>query len=219
MRLTSIVRTGVAVFVFISARVASMKNPTARPPLSSSRIAVRQATADEAHPLLTDMINAAFRHYIEQFAKDLTADRVTKDGKEVMTLMETPDNVFLVAEETNGDDNSKSLVGCVHVCWSGVTDSGDEDVDAHFGMLSVPKECSGRGIGKLLVSAAEERCRNELRRSNINMEISVVSFFPELFKWYEAQGYRKKRTMPFPYPELVRDGCDFQLQLMAKTIP
>ncbi|CAM9677481.1 unnamed protein product [Ectocarpus sp. 6 AP-2014] len=111
------------------------------------------------------------------------------------------------------------MVGCVHVCWSGVTDSGDEDVDAHFGMLSVPKECSGRGIGRLLVSAAEERCRNELRRSNINMEISVVSFFPELFGWYEAQGYRKKRTMPFPYPELVRDGCDFQLQLMTKTIP
>lgn len=79
---------------------------------------------------------------------------ILRVGPTVVTLMETPDNVFLVAEETNGDDNSKSLVGCVHVCWSGVTDSGDEDVDAHFGMLSVPKECSGRGIGRLLVSAA-----------------------------------------------------------------
>lgn len=68
-------------------------------------------------------------------------------------MMETPCNAFLVAEEVNADA-SKSVVGCVHVCWSGESDSKDGDVDAHFGMLSVPKECSGRGIGKLLVSAA-----------------------------------------------------------------
>lgn len=71
----------------------------------------------------------------------------------VVTLMKKPCNTFLVAEETK-DDDSKSVVGCVHVCWSGETDSDDGDVDAHFGMLSVAKGCSGRGIGKLLVSAA-----------------------------------------------------------------
>lgn len=66
---------------------------------------------------------------------------------------------------------------------------------------------------------AEERCRKELGRENIVVEISVVSFLPHLFGWYESQGYRKKRTMPFPVPELIRDGCDFELQLMTKTIP
>jgi len=204
-------------------------------------------------------------------------------------MMETPCNAFLVAEETKGD-GSKSVVGCVHCCWSGPQiEDKDGDADAHFGMLSVPKECSGRGIGKLLVSAAgvcvsvcecveeeqstrscasdyhvkrsstkpprvthtsldvlpsrdrthlrsrllcrcslsrhpipavraEERCRKELRRKDIVVEISVVSFFPELFAWYEAQGYRRKRSIPFPVPELVRDGCAFELQLMTKTI-
>lgn len=68
-------------------------------------------------------------------------------------MMETPCNAFLVAEEVN-DDASKSVVGCVQVSWSGETISKDRDVDAQFGMLSVPKGCSGRGIGKLLVSAA-----------------------------------------------------------------
>jgi len=65
---------------------------------------------------------------------------------------------------------------------------------------------------------AEERCRKELSRENIVVEISVVSFLPELFAWYEAQGYRRKRSIPFPVPELVRDGCAFELQLMTKTI-
>eukprot|EP00752_Nemacystus_decipiens_P005359 g4860.t1 len=133
-------------------------------------------------------------------------------------MMETPCNAFLVAEEVTADA-SKTVVGCVHVCWSGESYTKDGKVDAQFGMLSVPKEFSGRGIGKLLVSAAEERCRKELGRENIVVEISVASFFPELFGWYEAQGYRKEKSIPFPVPELIRDGCIFELQLMTKTIP
>lgn len=71
----------------------------------------------------------------------------------------------------------------------------------------------------IVLRGAEERCRKELGRKNVVVEISVVSFFPELFRWYEAQGYRKKRLIPFPVPELIRDGCGFELQLMTKTIP
>lgn len=51
------------------------------------------------------------------------------------------------------------------------------------------------------------------------MEISIAGFFPELMGWYETQGYRKKRSIPFPVPELVREGCEFELELMIKTIP
>lgn len=51
------------------------------------------------------------------------------------------------------------------------------------------------------------------------VEISVASFFPELFGWYEAQGYQKRKSIPFPRPELIRDGCGFDLQMMTKTIP
>lgn len=49
----------------------------------SAGISIRQAVAEEAHPLLTNMINDAFRHYHAEYAKDLeTAKRVTSDGKE-----------------------------------------------------------------------------------------------------------------------------------------
>lgn len=78
-------------------------------------------------------------------------------GQTVAELMETPCNAFLVAEEANADGTLR-IVGCVHVSWSGKTDSKDPGVDAHFGMLSVPKEYSKRGIGKLLVSSAGEEC-------------------------------------------------------------
>lgn len=69
-----------------------------------------------------------------------------------------------------------------------------------------------------VLGRAEERCRKELSRENIVVEISVVTFFPKLFGWYEAQGYKRTRTIPFPLPELVREGYEFELQLMTKTI-
>lgn len=81
--------------------------------------------------------------------------------------------------------------------------------------------CSADVVSRfvLLLRCAEERCREELRREDIVVEISVVSFFPELFGWYEAQGYRRTKAIPFPVPELIRDGCSFELQLMTKKIP
>ncbi|CAM9692457.1 unnamed protein product, partial [Ectocarpus sp. 13 AM-2016] len=90
-----------------------MKNPTAPPPLSS-RIAVRQATSDEAHPLLTDMINAAFKHYNELFAKDLAADRVTKDGKQdhALRIQQLTGDLFAWNRYATGPP---VIVGSLHV--------------------------------------------------------------------------------------------------------
>ena len=69
------------------------------------------------------------------------------------SLVKKPCSSFLVAEEAN-DDGLVEVAGCVHVTWSGTTDSKQPGVDAHFGILSVPKQHAGRGIGRILVSAA-----------------------------------------------------------------
>lgn len=70
--------------------------------------------------------------------------------------MEQPCTAFLVAEEKNMD-GSFVMVGCVQTTWSGKTISKNPTVDAYFGMLSVPKRYSGRGIGTLLATAAGEQ--------------------------------------------------------------
>ena len=68
--------------------------------------------------------------------------------------MEQPCNAILVAEETNVGDGSSVTVGCVQVDWTGTTICKGTSVDARFGLLSVPKRYSGRGVGTLLISAA-----------------------------------------------------------------
>ncbi len=60
-------------------RLSTMSSPTPAPP----GLSIRQATADEAHPLLTNMINEAFKPYHVRYAKDLeNAERVSSDGKQ-----------------------------------------------------------------------------------------------------------------------------------------
>lgn len=85
--------------------------------------------------------------------------------------MNEPCSTFLVAEETFPGGTVRT-VGCVHVDWPGkgveeirekkslanagaIEESASRaKVDAHFGMLCVPKEFGGRGIGALLVTSA-----------------------------------------------------------------
>lgn len=57
-----------------------MSSPT---PQAPQGISIRQATAEEAHPLLTNMINEAFQPYHARYAKDMeNAERVSSDGKQ-----------------------------------------------------------------------------------------------------------------------------------------
>lgn len=84
----SLARIGAAVFGVTAASCKEVQPPRSMspPPGPSPQpagISIRQAVAEEAHPLLTNMINDAFRHYHARYAKDLeTAERVTSDGKQ-----------------------------------------------------------------------------------------------------------------------------------------
>ena len=51
------------------------------------------------------------------------------------------------------------------------------------------------------------------------MEISVHDIETDLCKWYERQGYKKEKLIPYPRPEEVREGVDVTMQIMKKTIP
>lgn len=178
-------------------------------------ISLRRATLKDAASL-TSVINEAYDHHKILFTRAGTS-RVAPDGTEVASLLQLPCSTFLVAEEANSD-GSLEMVGCVQVTWSGTTDSKQPGVDAHFGTLSVRNKCAGRGIGKFLVSAAEECCRKELGRPKIVVEITVVSIMPDLFAWYKAQGYEMGIVIPFTMDNYVREECDVGLQLMTKTL-
>ena len=74
----------------------------------------------------------------------------TAGGERLLTIMETANNTLLVAA-----NQASEVVGLIQVYWEHETTV--TGACGHFGMLSVAKSHEKRGIGKMLVTAAERR--------------------------------------------------------------
>lgn len=125
-------------------------------------------------PSLATLINAAFA-----VEKDIIAgDRTSAD--ELASLLAS--GKILIAEE------DARIVGCVYLELEG-------DEAAYFGLLAIAPELQGRGLGRLLVQAAEDWARRERRRE---MTLKIIDQRPELLAYYERLGYRAVAEEPFP---------------------
>ena len=136
-------------------------------------IRIRQASDGDVEEL-TKLINAAF--VVEQIAFD--GNRVDDLG--VRAYMSG--GTFLMAEDSGG------AAGCVYV-------ETRED-RSYLGLLSVQPARQGTGIGRQLVTTAENFARQSGARV---MDLRVISARgDELLPFYRRLGYEFVRTEPFP---------------------
>jgi GNAT superfamily N-acetyltransferase len=71
------------------------------------------------------------------------------------------------------------------------------DDECYLGMLTVKPTLQAKGLGRILLEAAETRAREWGAR---RMSLTVVHVRDTLMAWYERRGYgRTKETKPFPY--------------------
>jgi GNAT superfamily N-acetyltransferase len=124
---------------------------------------IREATEADIS-VLVPLVNRAFE--IEKFFSG--ADRT--DAEEMLLMMS--DGTFLLSEDGDGP------LGCVYVKINGAA--------GYFGMLAVDPRRQKRGMGAVLIAAAEDFARN---RGCSAMEITVVNIRPELFPYYRKLGY------------------------------
>lgn len=153
-----------------------------------TRLSLRVAGPNDAEAVAR-LINAAYR--VERFFVD--GDRTSPD--EVLRLLRA--GTFLVAQDQDG-----APVGCVYVETRGSR--------GYFGLLAVDPGRQGRGIGRRLVSAAEERCRSA---GCAHMDLQVVDLRAELPPLYRALGYAETGTAPFTGPSRI--PCRFILMSKA----
>ncbi len=146
-------------------------------------VRVRDATTDDA-TAIAGLVNQAF--LVERFFVD--GDRT--NPAEISRLLEK--GTFLLAEVEG------RLVACVYVELRG--DRG------YFGMLSVDPSRQGEGLGRLLIDAAEDRCRSRGCRV---MEIHVVDVREELPPFYRRLGYVEAGEEPFTEHERTRIPARF----------
>jgi ribosomal protein S18 acetylase RimI-like enzyme len=141
-------------------------------------------------PFLNKLLNSAYRG--ESSKKGWTTEAFLIAGEtrtseaDLQEIMNTPGAVFLKCVAGNGQ-----ICGCL--C---LRRYGDR---IHLGMFAVSPLLQGTGLGKRLLSAAEEYTRFNRCRS---IFMSVITVRDELIAWYMRHGYADTGERK----EFVEDG-------------
>jgi len=149
----------------------------------AQEIRFRVADASDADSVAR-LINAAF--VVERPIFD--GDRTSAEG--VRALLERA--TFLVVEDSMG------LAGCVYVELR--SDRG------YIGLLSVEPARQGSGLGRKLMQAAEEFCREANR---VAVDLRVVSARAPLPAFYRHLGYVETHTSDLPADVHPKVPCHF----------
>jgi len=169
---------------------------------------IRTATSADL-PALLDLVHRAYRGDSARTGWTHEADLLDgqrTDAEALGAMLSDRLQRVLVAEE------GARLMGCVQV-----RDQGDV---AYLGMLSVDPALQARGLGKLLIDAAEATARDAFRSKR--MEMTVIEQRAELIAYYERRGYaRTSETRPFPLDD-PRFGLprrrDLRFVVLAKRL-
>lgn len=154
---------------------------------------IREARPDEA-ALIAGIINRAYQ--VEAFFK--IGDRT--DASEIREAF--ANDTFLVLESAG------EVIASVRLAAHGG--------EGHFSMLSVEPAHKGRGLGPVLVAAAE---RWALERGCHEMTLEVVNLRTELFPWYRKLGYEVCGEQPWPEDSLERISRPAHFVFMRKDLP
>jgi len=152
---------------------------------------IRRAVESDAGTL-THLINAAFA--VEQFFIDSDRISLAQVGEYFQT------GAFLVAE------NDGEMAACIYVELRGER--------GYFGLLSVDPIRQRSGLGRRLIAAAEEFCRNAGCRF---MDMRIVNLREELPAYYTKLGYAETGISPFPPEVETKLPCHFVE--MTKVLP
>ena len=107
---------------------------------------------------------------------DLFIGNKRTDEETVTRLLNKPGNVFLKYLNDEG-----RMQGCVLL--------SKKENRLYLGMFSVSPAAQGKGIGKKLLTAADDRAR---KQGCTSIFMTVITVRQELIAWYERNGYQKK---------------------------
>lgn len=162
---------------------------------------VRASASDV--PAVVALINAAYD--VVELGSTGTAFKTTQrllPGDVPDFASDVEAGLVLLARE---DGPSGRILGAIHSAVNGA--------HAHFGPLAVALDAQGRGVGRALITAAENAAA---AAGATEMRIEVVDCRTDALPSYERAGYVRTGTGPFPRPERCSRPVSFIL--MAKPL-
>jgi GNAT superfamily N-acetyltransferase len=179
--------------------------------MTQIKLKYRVATSKDT-ALLLPLIRSAYRGKDGAAGWTTEADLVADeriDATGLVSKIDAPHSFILVAE-----DEQNQPISCCEVVWRQGGDS------AYFGLFAVDPTRQGGGIGRQVLTYAEEFAQRQwgVRR----MEMMVIWLRKDIIDWYARRGYRKTgETRPFPYTELVNGVAlrdDLYFDVLAKDL-
>lgn len=147
---------------------------------------IRKATLHDAGPLAR-LVNSAYRGDSSRKGWTTEADLLEgtrTDEAGIRELITRANHAILICER------SGELLGCVEIDTS-------NPHKLYLGMLTVNPDLQGKGIGKILMKAAEEEGAKSGCHS---VYMTVISVRKELIEWYKRQGYQETgERKPFSF--------------------
>jgi ribosomal protein S18 acetylase RimI-like enzyme len=156
-------------------------------------VSIRLATPADAFSAIP-MVN-------EAFAVVTFLDGTRTDEQRMAKLMQKGE--FLIA----ADNDSGRIVAFVY------TEKRGER--GYFGMLAVDPSCQGIGLGRKMVDAAEEHCRESGCK---HIDITVLSRRSVLVPYYRNLGYEETGTEEFRPSRPINDGIACHCIVMSKAL-
>lgn len=151
-----------------------------------AKLRFRRAGPPDVAALL-GLVQSAYRG--EESRRGWTTEADLLDGQrtdaaQLHQAVGSPDSVVLVAEQAG------EMVACCQL-----TRRGGQ---AEFGLFAVRPALQGRGMGRAVLSEAEQVAAREWSSTVLTMK--VIAQRADLIAWYGRLGYRPTgETVPFPY--------------------
>ncbi len=163
------------------------------------------------------LVNSAYRGDSSKVGWTTEADLLggqRTDAEKISELIGPEDKALLVLVDTTGEISSEPIfLGCVLL-------EKKSEGQAYLGMLTVNPKIQAQGIGKKLLSEAEEYAR--LQWACREIEMTVITLRRELIDWYVRRGYIRtgeKRPFPMNDKRFGEPKVDFlEFEVLKKTL-
>jgi ribosomal protein S18 acetylase RimI-like enzyme len=156
---------------------------------------------------LDRLVNSAYRGESSKQGWTTEADLIDgtrTDAKAIASIIQQAGHQILKYVEDG------TILGCVEI-------RSDHD-RLYLGMLTVSPQLQGKGIGKLLMKAAEEEAK-KLNCTSVYM--TVITVRSELIDWYKRLGYSdtgERKPFQFNDPRFGQPKKQLEFAVLEKKI-
>ncbi|MGP9544194.1 GNAT family N-acetyltransferase [Psychrobacter sp. AOP7-B1-25] len=162
---------------------------------------LREATLDDIGAL-EQLLNCCYREIAGWTNEADLIGGIRTTSAELAAVINDPNHYYFVYPKTTTGDRDGEEIGEIFGCIAvDIKTDANSNKKAYIGMFAVHPALQGKGVGNVILQAAETFANRHLQSLNqpSRLTMSILSHRPELLAYYQRRGYQLNgNKMPFP---------------------